>query len=144
MASDIHTTCGQTYLAAVAAASFTSPVYRYIVTQWPSVPMCLSPDSYCPQYAFHAWDLISLTENYPSGFNPTANDKAFARSLQTYFLQLAKDGQLSSEWPTIDSKGTGDSVNMNFNIPNSLVVDYHFAQCDFWWANHFYQYSWNS
>jgi len=49
LSSDIHTTCGQTYLARKAAVGFKSPVYRYIGLQWPSTPICFWGD-YCPQY----------------------------------------------------------------------------------------------
>jgi len=142
LSSDIHTTCGQTYLAKVAASAFQSPVYRYIGLQWPSTPICAGGD-YCPHYAFHTWDLVALLDGFPSTFPVQASDEYFMNSLRKYYFELVINGTLS-DWKTINSGGATNFVSMMFDNPNRQEVDYHEEECNFWWSNGFYMYSWNS
>ena len=75
LASDVRVNCPTDYLSFIAAGSFKSSVYRYIVTSVPSQPVQPFGFPFNSSYSFHGWDAIAFfgsIKDYIS--NPTKED----------------------------------------------------------------------
>eukprot|EP01102_Stenamoeba_stenopodia_P021839 TRINITY_DN8909_c0_g1_i1.p1 TRINITY_DN8909_c0_g1~~TRINITY_DN8909_c0_g1_i1.p1 ORF type:complete len:600 (-),score=163.41 TRINITY_DN8909_c0_g1_i1:115-1845(-) len=155
LTSDLRVTCGQNLLSQFAATTFQSPVYRYVVTQKPSSPVYLSgppPSGWGSRYSFHTLDLFSVfniwsevTPPPPYEFVPDENDDLLGDLLRDFFTELTTTGSISSPlWPVINVSGNDNYTTALLNLPIETAVDWRKEECQFWFDNGFYFYSWNS
>ncbi|KAK3579730.1 hypothetical protein CHS0354_008870 [Potamilus streckersoni] len=59
MTSDVRVGCATDYLSLVAAKSFKSPIYRYVVTAWPSKPM-KAFQLHASPYSMHTMEMFGF------------------------------------------------------------------------------------
>lgn len=94
MVSDIRFTCPTDAMADAAAALSHAPVYRAVVTSFPSHPITVLHSLWRPTYAFHSWDLLAFFGDFAAlRFTPEKLDLDFQRVLRQQVMTLARDGQ---------------------------------------------------
>ncbi|CAE7778404.1 Ces2e, partial [Symbiodinium sp. KB8] len=88
--ADYGAFCANAAAAAAAARGFTSPVYHYVISAWPSAPVW-NFDTRAPnRYAFHSFDILSAFDNYGIFsaalhlplYKPTADDLALGHTIR--------------------------------------------------------------
>ncbi|XP_073460435.1 para-nitrobenzyl esterase-like [Aquarana catesbeiana] len=138
MVSDLRASCPNNELAKQAAASLSSPVYRYQVTYTPSRPVKVnSLLTYESWFSFHMLDILGFfgTLDYALG-ETTEADRDFQRLIRKYFIHFAKEGNMPPEWP--------EYPNGTALLSTSLFVgkDYRSTQCALWEKYNMYSYAW--
>lgn len=160
LASDIHVTCGQNYIATKMATGFRSHVYRYILTQRPAAPVCFPETGWCAKYVFHNYELAVLFNNYnlflPSNYSALPADFAFGDVVRHYWTYFARHGHpppgdsTAPAWQPFDvSRRAGpfpahySSFLLSLN-GRTNALDWRKQECAFWLNNGFYAFTWNS
>lgn len=138
MASDIRSNCPNDVLALHAASNFRSPVYRYVVTSWPSVPVHPVGLPFPARYAFHMWDVFAFFGFIPNYIqNPKPSDLNFQSNVQKEVLAFVRTGRpLSSDWQPVP-----DSVAL-LSDTTEVTNAYNPLQCEFMMQNGFFSYAW--
>lgn len=138
MASDIRANCPNDVLALHAASSLQSPVYRYVVTSWPSVPVHPVKLPFPAKYSFHMWDVFAFFGFIPDYIKqPSQSDISFQQMVQREVLSFVKTGSpATGEW--------GPYPNSVALLGNSTEFTraYNPVQCEFLLQNGFFSYSW--
>ena len=133
MATDARLTCATDYMSLIAAASFTSPVYRYVATFEPS-----QVSNRGMHYAFHGIDILAYFGILDQRFNQTTTRAIqFGQTLRKEILSFIKTGHPATpEWKP-------------YPMATSLVMEvtdvtngYHETECQFWLKNGFFSYAW--
>ncbi|XP_052241317.1 para-nitrobenzyl esterase-like [Dreissena polymorpha] len=137
MASDIRANCPNDVMSFYAAATFTSPVYRYVVTSSPSVPVHPVGIPFPARYSFHMWDVFAYFGFIPDYItNPTMDDLAWQRNVQQEVMSFVKKGRPFSAWrPYPEATALLSHVT-------TTSSGYNPAQCEFWLQNGFFSYGW--
>ncbi|XP_053576293.1 para-nitrobenzyl esterase isoform X2 [Bombina bombina] len=138
MVSDLRVSCPNNELAKQAAATLSSPVYRYVVTYTPSRPAKVSSlFSYESWFAFHVLDTLAIfgTMDYALGETSEADHK-FQELVRKYILHFAKEGSMPSEWPEYPDTTALLCTNL------TTAKNYRAAQCDLWHKNDMFKYAW--
>ena len=126
LGSDIKFNCPNNQLAMKAAHALKSPVYRFIVTSWPSQPIRITPD-WNAKYAFHAWPTFAMFDileaALPYGLNQS--DRDFKDNLFEQVLAFVKTGKPKDErWLPFPQNTALLADEVDYS------VDYHEEQCD--------------
>ncbi|KAL4233675.1 hypothetical protein ACF0H5_008356 [Mactra antiquata] len=138
MASDIRANCPNDVLSMYAASNFKSPIYRYVVTSWPSVPVHAVGIPFPASYSFHMWDVFAFFGFIPDYITkPTDTDIAWQRNVQNEILSFIRTGK-----PFTDSWKTYPEVTANFSSTTEVLSAYNPTKCEFWLQNGFFSYSW--
>ncbi|CAH1793357.1 unnamed protein product [Owenia fusiformis] len=143
MVSDILVNCPNDVLANMACDSNrTTGVYRYVVTQFPSVPtIILEGFSFKAKYAFHNFDNMAFSGHIPNYIaSPTARDKQFERTVVKNILEFVKTGSpKSKKWKPCPLGTALLGAKVKFS---SGVHGYAPTKCKFWMENSFFDYAW--
>jgi carboxylesterase type B len=128
--ADLGVTCGNDAIAAAAAASFASPVYRSHL---------LAPPSHVfpgdRRYAFHTWDFPVSGVNFWGSFEPEQSDLELGALIRSTWRDMVKRGNIPTFYKggctAIVVNGTQecDSASRCKTL-NSLGFD-----ASFWWVN---------
>lgn len=129
MASDIRVTCGNHRLAALADDAMTQPVYRYVVTSWPSRSARALNVDFSAKYAFHGWDIYAFLDTYKSILSGegSGSDRRFSEILQENVMHFVRTGRpRDAAWLTYPR-----AVAL---ISDKLMINktYHSEQCNMW------------
>lgn len=139
MTSDLRMHCGNDYASLILAKSFTSPVYRYVITYTPSIPVAYTLyDTFVASYSAHTLDLFGFygTMNSLVGKSSPA-DKAFELTMRREMESFIKTGRPLRYWWKPFPEATATLYE------DVYVSDgYHTWECQFWLANGFFSYSW--
>ncbi|ELR23916.1 carboxylesterase [Acanthamoeba castellanii str. Neff] len=153
--ADIHATCGQLLLAKNAGMGFKSPVFHYSFGQDPSHPFCLMPD-WCAKYALHALEMFMLFDDYsaymPTDYVPNAVDNKMGDIMRHFWLYFAKHGDTPSNdgfakwWPINGNnvRWPEDYNTYRLTVKPTAHRGWKRQECEFWNANGFYAFNWNS
>lgn len=140
MGSDIAVTCPDDIIALNASSGFQNPVYRYVVTNFPTKPVNILGTP-C-KYAFHMWDLIAFF-GFPNAtikYKPSMNDLAFMRDLRRELGSFIRYGRVNNsdwyEYPNGTALFTDQGVHTLGN------EGYRKKECSFWMENGFFSYAW--
>ncbi|XP_052807894.1 para-nitrobenzyl esterase-like isoform X1 [Mya arenaria] len=137
MASDIASNCPNDVLAQYASSTFKSPVYRYVVTSTPSVPVHAVGIPFPASYSFHMWDIFAffgLIQDYIK--EPTLRDIQWQRNVQKEVISFVRTGKPTSEW------GTYPDVTALLSDVTELAKAYNPAQCEFLMKGGFFSHAW--
>eukprot|EP01112_Ceratiomyxa_fruticulosa_P010525 TRINITY_DN2791_c0_g1_i1.p1 TRINITY_DN2791_c0_g1~~TRINITY_DN2791_c0_g1_i1.p1 ORF type:complete len:547 (+),score=93.25 TRINITY_DN2791_c0_g1_i1:195-1835(+) len=145
IASDIHATCGQLLLARAMARSFKSPIYHYVVLYRPSSPVYIYFTQGWPsRYSFHMIELLfmlDLVDYIDPGYVVSPKDAGFGSIVRDYWVEFATNGKLDY-WPVMSGMGSYSSLILD--VPVSTVRNWRREECEYWNANGFYPWNWNS
>ena len=138
MASDLRTNCPNDVLSLHAASGFKSPVYRYVATNWPSVPVHPVGLPFPSRYSFHMWDVFAFFGFIPDYIkHPSLSDLQFQQIVQNEALSFVKNGRpASSDWKPYPS-----AVALLSNTTR-ITGAYNPVQCKFLLQNGFFDYAW--
>ena len=144
MATDVRVTCGTEIMTRKLAAAQSSPVYRYVVTSWPSSPVNPFEFPFSSKFAFHAWDTYAFFNTFRYIMDAKGDDEAFKDVLRENVMEFVDTGRVSE--PTWSPVGhINDSVPVVTALISSTIKvneSYHKEQCEFWNKNGFFPYSW--
>ena len=139
IASDIRTTCPNDVLSANLSLAANLNVYRYVVSNRPSVPANYYYDYYS-HYSAHTWDSCALFgfHGMPKNFVPGKRDISFKETIRREFLNFLKTGRPTvQDWKRYPSR-TGIFGNEKVNVAKS----YHEEGCKMWNEFHLLSYGW--
>lgn len=139
LSSDIFVTCGNNELAAAAAGSLSSPVYRYIVTSFPSSSASSYHGPWDSKFAFHCWDSFIFFDGEWVFLKkpPQKSDFDFKQVVKKFALEFIKDGRISG-WKKYPEATA--FIDRNVTFKDSI---YHEKQCAFWKDNGILKYEWS-
>lgn len=138
MASDIRCNCPNDILSLYASSAYKSPVYRYVVTSWPSVPVHAVGIPFPASYAFHMWDIFAFFGFIPDYIKrPTLDDIGWQRNVQNEVLSFVHTGE-----PYTCSWKPYPEVTASLSTRTKLLPAYNPDQCEFWFQNNFFSYAW--
>ena len=138
MGSDIRSNCPNDVMSMYAAATFRSPVYRYVVTSQPSVPIYPVGIPFPARYAMHMWDVFAFFGFIPDYIKyPTDADIQWQRNVQNEVLEFVRNGK-----PSTSSWKPYPAVTANLSYVTEAIPAYNPVQCAFWLQNGFFSYSW--
>jgi len=136
ISSDLHFICGNLWQARNAVKSFKSPVYTYIVTQFPSSPCPFNP-VYASRYAFHLWDLFAL--NLDNGIPDigcvypfTSDDILLGDLLTSYFYEFGTTGMIRDWNQSMNRDGTNDYYVNALNKKVNIYKNPKITKCAMW------------
>ena len=139
MTTDVRVTCGNNRLAALAAQTLRSPVYRYGVTSTPSRGAHALNTEFAAKYAFHGWDVYAFFGTYDMIMSDhSESDERFSATLQDNFLFFGKSGKpRDPKWLPYPEKVAliGERLQINST--------YNSQQCSNLWRGYF-KYSWTN
>ena len=138
MASDTRVNCPTDILAMYAASTFSSPVFRYIVTSVPSQPIDVEGDSFASSYSFHTWDVVAYF-GFVSDYikSPTIEDKQWQENVRSEVSSFVIHGR-----PNSTTWHGYPSVVANLSSTTITQKAYNPTQCEFWLHNGFFSYAW--
>ncbi|KAK3576602.1 hypothetical protein CHS0354_023119 [Potamilus streckersoni] len=138
MISDVRICCGTDYVSYVAAKSFNSPIYRYVITGWPSQPIKAPSQEYAAQYAMHAIEIFGFFGSFGEMLEQLSlSDVKFQNNIRSEVLSFVFYGHpYTSNWLPYPSSVAELSQSTN------VVTAYHPSECTFWLRNGFFSYSW--
>ena len=139
MASDIRATCPNDILSRNLSLAANLDVYRYIVSNTPSVPANFI-QKYHSRYSVHEWDSSALFgfHGLPVNYVPSPKDNLFKETIRKEFLHFFKTGRpLMEHWKTYPQH-TGVFDNNGLSIKKS----YHKKQCELWKEFDLLSYGW--
>mmetsp|Transcript_12056 Transcript_12056/g.20013 ORF Transcript_12056/g.20013 Transcript_12056/m.20013 type:complete len:287 (-) Transcript_12056:301-1161(-) len=127
--ADIRMLCGNLELAKDAYKGLGSsyPVYVYSMIQGPSGSFCgalsaINGFSYCPQYAFHLWDLfvfsLDTVGSWLWGHPLSKDERLLGETLRAAFLEFADTGAIQA-WSAFT--GPPDNDDDDDNVDDSVV-----------------------
>jgi hypothetical protein len=136
ISTDYGLTCAGPDIARAAlppSGRFSSPLYLFVNTWSPAVPVPTWIPGYSAHYAFHTWDLTAGTEAWADqGYMPQVSDVAHGAALQVWWYQLAAYGRLnaSTGWlPADDVPGWPDHCGTFVIAPNATSGASAVAEC---------------
>ena len=140
MTSDLRVNCGINKLAEKAAAALTSPVFRYVITAFPSSTAHPLNFPFKAKYAFHSFDIYAFLDTYHMIMSDVSeSDRSFSQTMRDYFVEFAEKLEFPavSQWKPYPSSVAliGSTVSVN-------ASEYNAAQCKFWDDHNFFSYSW--
>jgi hypothetical protein len=143
MASDARVVCGNEVLVRSLSGSLMSPVYRYVVTAWPSSPAEVFDSGFRAKFAFHGIDIFAFLgtlRGVVGGGGDAGQDDRLRDTMRENVMRLVHDGKVAnSRWIS----ATPTNVTTALLGPYVTIVDsYHKAQCRFWNDNGFFNYTW--
>ncbi|XP_033741434.1 para-nitrobenzyl esterase-like isoform X2 [Pecten maximus] len=138
MVSDVRVGCGNDIVALWAAVNTDSPVYRYVVTSVPSVPVRAFGIGSETALSFHGWDGYAFFGTLPEIMvHPSHNDIMFEANIRREIMSFVETGSpYSKDWLPFPESVVLLSDN------TKVTSGYHSYQCDFWMQNGFFDYSW--
>ncbi|XP_068166576.1 para-nitrobenzyl esterase-like [Antennarius striatus] len=140
MGSDIRVTCPLNHLAWRAAVALDSPVYRYVVTHTPSNPANTSWNFFpFPSiFSYHGLDTVAFLGWIEPflGKTPSDGDKMFAALITQHFINFARTGKMTDDWPEYTEAIALLSDKL------SLVPNYRADRCQLWKDNGMFAYAW--
>ena len=140
MTTDLRMACGNDLASLVLAKSFSSPVYRYVATYMPSIPVAYHLyDTFVARYSAHMLDLYGFYGTMDSLMRvpPATADKAWETNMRRELLNFIKTGNpYTYSWRPFPEK------TATLDIASYVTDGYHTAECMFWLANGFFSYSW--
>ena len=137
MSSDIQANCPNNVLSRYASSTFKSPVYRYVVTSTPSVPVHAVGIPFPASYSFHMWDVFAFFGFIPDYIKtPTLDDISWQRNVQKEVMSFVRNGKPTSDWITYP----GATALLSHNT--EVVKGYNPTQCEVWLDNGFFSYAW--
>ena len=147
MVSDVRVTCGNEIMTRKLAAAVSSPVYRYVVTSWPSSPVDPFDMGSRAKFALHGWDVFALLDAFrlTMSSGPNDNDQRFRDVLLDNAASFVQTGRVAdSRWTPVAHTGNDSIPVVTALISSSITVNqsYHKPQCDFWNDNDFFDYTW--
>lgn len=146
ISADLGVICGNIEFVKKAVKVLKSPVYHYIATQFPSSPECLIDfPFYCSQYAFHAWDLITMLADFEWLFHLSYQDKLFGFNLYGHFIDFANTGMVTAyAWKPFNAAPDypNSTYTTNLSLTEKLWVNAKKEKCEFWISNGFNETRW--
>ena len=138
MASDIRANCPNDILTMYVSSTFTSSVYRYVVTSWPSQPVHAVGIPFAASYSLHMWDVFAFFGFVPDYIkNPTEQDLQWQQNVRDEVLSFVHYGHPKSvAWQPYPH------VTANLSGQTSTITAYNPVQCEFWMKNGFFDYAW--
>ena len=138
MASDARMNCPMEVMSMYAAATFKSPIYRYVVTSWPSKPVHIVGLPFPASYAFHCWDLVAFFGSVKDYIKaPTEADFQWQENVRREILAFVHTGHpYSYSWHPYPY------TTANLSSQTKPLKAYNPIQCEFWLHNGFYSYAW--
>lgn len=137
MGSDIRLNCPMGILRTTAMQHFQSPIYRYVVTAWPSKPTTVIGFDFPASYAFHCLDLLAFFDTLQNTVNPLSHgDVQFQNNLRNTMLSFVKNGEPSACWQRFQNTTAMISHRITF------VTQYKHHECTFWLDNDMFKYGW--
>ncbi|KAL3890269.1 hypothetical protein ACJMK2_002557 [Sinanodonta woodiana] len=138
MTSDVRICCAIDYISFVASETFKSPVYRYVITGWPSKPVKLPFMEYSARYSMHAIELFGFFGSFDQIIKPLSlSDIEFQNNIRSEVMSFVLDGHpYSSDWLPYPLSVAKVSQS------TQVVSSYHPAECSFWLTNGFFSYAW--
>lgn len=138
MGSDIRSNCPNDVMSMYAASTFSSPVYRYVVTSKPSVPIHPVGIPFPARYAMHMWDVFAFFGFIPDYIkHPTDSDIQWQRNVQNEVLEFVRTGKpFTSSWKPYPA------TTANLSEVTEAISAYNPVQCAFWLQNGVFSYSW--
>ena len=139
MVSDIRVNCPTSAMAERAAQALDSPVYRSVVTSWPSREVHVFGSPWPAKYAFHCWDSYAffdyLEDLFPEG--PSQADRDFEDVLHRQIVHFVKQGKPEDErWKPYP----GHTALVGRQL--EVVDEYNKDQCHMWDTNDILPYGW--
>ena len=138
MASDIRANCPNDIMSTYAASTFSSPVYRYVVTSWPSQPVHAVGIPFAASYSMHMWDVFAFfgfIKDYIK--NPTEADLQWQENVRNEVISFVHNGQ-----PSTHAWQRYPNTTVKLSSQTSIVSAYNPVQCEFWMQNGFFSYAW--
>jgi para-nitrobenzyl esterase len=146
LSSDIGVNCPNSAFARAIGTSEAwrahgQPLYRYVLTAFPSEAMTMLGSAYPGRYAFHTLDTVYLFNTTRGALAgralPTAADRALTRSLRADMGAFVRDGTIGAwtQYPSTMEIGAYGAVS-------HLGGDYRAEACAFWESHGFFNYSW--
>lgn len=137
MTSDLRVTCPNNIMSDILSKYFKSPVYRYVLTFWPSQPVNVMGIPFKAKYACHMWDAIAFFGSISGYYKPTKGDQIFEKSIQKEMVNFAITGKpYTQSWKTYPTSIGLLTTNV------TVVSSYHAEMCNFWNDNNFFSYAW--
>lgn len=138
MASDIRANCPNDVMTMHMTSTFRSPVYRYVVTSKPSVPIHPVGMPFPASYSMHMWDVFAFFGFIPDYIkHPTKDDIQWQRNVQNEVLSFVRAGKpFTSSWKPYPD------VTANLSVVTKAISAYSPVQCEFWLQNGFFSYAW--
>ena len=142
LSSDIRVTCGNNIMAIYASQNTKSPVYRYIVTAFPSKPVHILGMPFPSSYSFHMLDALAFFGSLKDYINPLSqSDIDLGSNVRREVLWFTRYGMPYSAFRTGTWKQYPNSTGLLGSV-TEVVSDYHGPQCNFWLMKGFFGYSW--
>ncbi|KAK3594205.1 hypothetical protein CHS0354_030636 [Potamilus streckersoni] len=136
MVSDLRVNCPNDVMTSVARKYFREPVYRYVVTSWPSQPVHAIGLPFAASYSFHMWDIFAFFGTIDQYINPMKeSDIEWQNNVRKEVISFVHKGHPAS--PIWNANVTA-ILSQNTNITNTFHPD----QCTFWNQAGFFAYGW--
>ncbi|XP_060606897.1 uncharacterized protein LOC132759189 [Ruditapes philippinarum] len=125
---DIRSNCPNDVMSMYAASTFSSPVYRYVVTSKPSVPIHPVGIPFPARYAMHMWDVFAFFGFIPDYIkHPTDSEIQWQRNVQNEVLELVRTGKhFTSSWKPYPAS------TANLSEVTEAISAYNPVQCALW------------
>jgi hypothetical protein len=137
LTSDLRVVCPNNIMADILTKYFMSPVYRYVLTQWPSYPVNIFGHQFLTYYACHIWDSNAFFGSIEDYYTPTKGDMLYQEMVQREMVYFARFGvPYTKSWNTYPT--SIGLLTTNVTVVNS----YHSEMCKFWNDNKFFSYGW--
>jgi len=146
MATDIRFVCSNIQLLKFLSSNtkHTAPVWYYLDTQRPTQPypfLSLNGIDWKQSYAFHSFDLLSLTGLLSPHYSITETDRKYQELLEMIWSTFAKDGKA----PWLNYRTNEPAIALISVAQNIQVVpELKEHECRFWQENGFLDYAINN
>ena len=139
MTSDVRVNCGNDYLGLILAASFKSPVYRYVVTRIISNPFSFQANAtFLMKFSVHGMDVGGFYQVMGNFIKQlSVADTAYQNIMRQEISSFIFTGS-----PNNTAWGSFPQKTATISDTVKVVSGYHTAACQFWLANGFFSYSW--
>lgn len=138
MISDIRANCPNDVMALQASTYFKSPVYRYVVTYWPSSPVHAVGIPFPAKYSFHMLDIFGFFGLMPDYIKTLqTSDLEFQRNIQNEVLTFVKTGH-----PAFINYSTYPEMTLILTTETGTQNAYNPVHCEYLLMNGFFDYAW--
>lgn len=137
MGTDIRVTCPVDVMTHAIESSYKAPVYRYVVTAFPTEPAYFYGVPFKAKYSAHGIDAFAFFNTLRYYYQISKKDEELTDTLRKEIINFVKTGKTStSRWDQFPDKTAV--------LSNSLVVTggYHKQECSFWIKHGLLPYSW--
>ncbi|XP_054707902.1 carboxylesterase-like [Uloborus diversus] len=141
MVSDLRQTCPIDHMIHFIANASTVPLYRYVITSTPSIPIKIL--GYPSSYAFHQWDVVAFFDHMEHYLDaPTSTDFTFRDELHRMVRAFIRSGGMRDPIPGWNMYPLNMAQISRDNV--TIIKSYHEDKCNFWKSKGFEDFAWVS